>query len=301
MRLALEHVRRMRGGSQAHIMRCNDENFYVVKFANNPQGLRVLANDMFGTRLAARMGICVPDVDVIEVADALIRNTLDLTIELGGGRVRCAPGKQFGSRYPGHPARIRVYDFISPEQIPQITNLADFLGAFVFDTWTYNTDGRQAILVSQGDVGIGGSPHKPLKAMMIDQGWCFNSGEWNFPDAPLRRFYTKRELYERVKGIEAFEPWLDWLENRLSLDILREEADKVPVEWYERDHERWNRLVERLYTRRTRVRELVWSARSMSPNPFANWIESPSRRVLATEFPKSQGVVRPGLRLRELC
>jgi len=285
MRLAVEHVRRMRGGSQPHLMRCDDQNFYVVKFKNNPQGLRILANDMFATRLAARMGLRVPDVDVIEVADELIRNTRDLVVELASSRVLCAPGKQFGSRYPGHPSRIRVYDFIGPEQIPQITNLADFHGAFVFDTWTYNTDGRQAILVSQGDVGIGGSPHKPLKAMMIDQGWCFNSGEWNFPDAPLRRFYMKRELYERVKGIEAFEPWLDWLENRLSLDILHEEADKVPVEWYEGDHEALNRLVERLYARRTRVRELIWSSRNTIPNPFASWIMAACPRSVSERRP----------------
>src|SRR3974390_1735701 len=26
---------------------------------------------------------------------------------------------------------------------------------------------------------------------MIDQGFCFNAGEWNFPDAPLRGLYAR--------------------------------------------------------------------------------------------------------------
>jgi hypothetical protein len=47
----VQHVRRMRGGSQSHLMRASDGHFYVVKFQNNPQHLRVLANEMFATRL----------------------------------------------------------------------------------------------------------------------------------------------------------------------------------------------------------------------------------------------------------
>jgi hypothetical protein len=34
---ALRMVRKMRGGAQAHLLECEDGNFYVVKFVNNPQ------------------------------------------------------------------------------------------------------------------------------------------------------------------------------------------------------------------------------------------------------------------------
>ena len=50
----------MRGGAQSHLMRCSDEAYYVVKFQNNPQGVRILANELLGTRLAARLGLRVP-------------------------------------------------------------------------------------------------------------------------------------------------------------------------------------------------------------------------------------------------
>ena len=53
MVLAVEHIRRMRGGAQSHLMRCDDGGYYIVKFQNNPQHIRVLANEMLGTKIAA--------------------------------------------------------------------------------------------------------------------------------------------------------------------------------------------------------------------------------------------------------
>jgi len=101
MRLAVEHVRRMRGGAQAHLMRCDDDGYYIVKFQNNPQHLRILANEMLATRLAARLGLCVPQVEVVEVRPELIAYTTDLVMQLGMGRIPCSAGKQFGSQFPG--------------------------------------------------------------------------------------------------------------------------------------------------------------------------------------------------------
>ncbi|MGB7667998.1 MAG: HipA family kinase, partial [Candidatus Acidiferrales bacterium] len=104
MPLATEHIRRMRGGAQSHLMRCEDENFYIVKFQNNPQGTRILANELLGTRLAARMGVAVAGAEVIEVRPEMVALTEDLVVQLGRGRVPCAAGLEFGSQYPGHPA-----------------------------------------------------------------------------------------------------------------------------------------------------------------------------------------------------
>src|SRR6266516_3001356 len=59
----------MRGGAQAHLMRCSDGNFYVVKFRNNPQHLRVLANELLATRLAQGAELPVAAAEVVEVGD----------------------------------------------------------------------------------------------------------------------------------------------------------------------------------------------------------------------------------------
>jgi hypothetical protein len=288
MRLAVEHVRRMRGGAQAHLMRCDDGGYYIVKFQNNPQHLRILANEMLATRLAARLGLCVPQVQVVEVRPDLIAYTSELVVQLGIGRTACTAGKQFGSQFPGHPARMTVHDFLPDEQLGGVRNLPDFLGIFVFDKWTCNTNGRQAIFFREPedrpgpalspvpDPGPlahagGAAPATPYVAMMIDHGFCFNAGEWDFPDAPLRGLYARHRVYQGVAGMEAFEPWLDRLEIHMTEAALGEEAGHIPPEWYADDWQALERLIERLYARRKRVRELILSARKSGRDPFPNW------------------------------
>src|SRR5580658_5620143 len=98
---AIEHIRRMRGGAQSHLMRCDDAQYYVVKFQNNPQHTRVLANELLATRLAAAVGLTTPQVEIVEVSAWLIRNTPELEIDMGRERIPCTPGLQFGSRFVG--------------------------------------------------------------------------------------------------------------------------------------------------------------------------------------------------------
>ena len=58
--MAVQAIRRMRGGAQSHLMLGADGNAWVVKFQNNPQHIRVLANELIATRLAAAVGLTVP-------------------------------------------------------------------------------------------------------------------------------------------------------------------------------------------------------------------------------------------------
>jgi hypothetical protein len=284
MRLAVEHVRRMRGGAQAHLMRCDDDAYYIVKFQNNPQHLRILANEMLATRLAARLGLCVPQVEVVEVRPELIAYTTELVMQLGLGRIPCSAGKQFGSQFPGNPARMTIHDFLPDEQLCAVRNLTDFLGVFVFDKWTCNTNGRQAIFFREPEDRAGTASRPvfeelsgpapylaPYLAMMIDHGFCFNAGEWDFPDAPLRGLYARHRVYQGVAGMDAFEPWIDRLEKRITEAMLGEEAERIPPEWYQDDWDALARLLERLHARRKRVRDLILSARNSGRDPFPNW------------------------------
>jgi hypothetical protein len=106
--------------------------------------LRILENEWLGTRLPARPGLPCAAVSVVEVRGDLIAHTEDLVIPLGG-RVSSKAGLQFGSRYPGQPAETAVYDFLPKEQLRRVTYLKDFCGLLVFDKWTYNRNGREAI------------------------------------------------------------------------------------------------------------------------------------------------------------
>ncbi|MGA9571100.1 MAG: HipA family kinase [Candidatus Acidiferrales bacterium] len=275
MALAVEQVRRMRGGAQSHLMRCSNQAYYVVKFQNNPQGLRILANELLGTRLAARLGLSVAEPEVVEVGAELIAHTEDLVIQLGRGRAPCKAGKQFGSRYPGNLADVAVYDFLPDEQLREVTNLAEFCGMLVFDKWTCNTNGRQAIFFRETDGAAhslerGAGTATRYCARMIDNGFCFNAAEWNFPDAPLRGLYARHRVYESVRGMDSFEAWIARVE-RIEETALEEICAQIPPEWYDCDSDALERLLEQLLRRRKLVRELIVSAWKSSAQPFPNW------------------------------
>jgi len=264
MVLAVEHIRRMRGGAQSHLMRCDDGGYYVVKFQNNPQHTRILANEMLGTRIAARMGLPVPRTEVVEVRRELIEMTADLVMQLGQGSMPCRPGMQFGSRFPGHPAEMVVHDFLPDEQLREVENIVDFAGMLVYDKWTCNTNGRQAIFFLEPG-------RSRYQALMIDQGFCFNAGEWSFPDAPLRGIYLRHRVYQHVCGMDSFEPWLSRVEQRMNKALLGEIAEHLPPEWYDGKFEELENLLDRLDRRRERVRELIVQARDSGRQPFPNW------------------------------
>jgi hypothetical protein len=107
--------------------------------------------------------------------------------------------------------------------------------------------------------------------MMIDQGFCFNAGEWNFPDAPLRGLYLRHRVYEHVTGMDSFEPWLGRIEERMCRGVLGEIAEEIPPEWYNHELDQLGELLARLDERRARVRELIVQARNSGRQPFPNW------------------------------
>ena len=116
------------------------------------------------------------------------------------------------------------------------------------------------------------SSGKPYQTLMIDQGFCFNAGEWNFPDAPLRGLYARNRVYEGVRGGESFAPWLERLEKRITERVLDEVLREIPPEWYDDDLDPLLHVADKLYRRRTFVPELLLAARSSSRQPFPNWM-----------------------------
>jgi hypothetical protein len=259
---AVQHVKRMRGGAQSHLMRCEDGHYYVVKFQNNPQHRRVLVNELLATTLAERIGLPVPATRVVEVSGWLVESTQDLRMELAGGAEQCVAGTQFGARYVADPAEVQVFDYLPEGMLAKVQNVGDFAGMLCLDKWTCNANGRQAVFWKRPG-------ERRYRATFIDQGYCFNAGEWNFPDSPLRGVYARNEVYSGVMGWESFEPWMSRIE-RMSQAEIGEAAQEVPLEWYE-DWDELERLVTELDRRRMRVRELVEAFRTSSRKPFQNW------------------------------
>ncbi|MGA2689129.1 MAG: HipA family kinase [Candidatus Korobacteraceae bacterium] len=265
---AVQHIRRMRGGAQSHLMRCADSNYYVVKFQNNPQHTRVLVNDWLGTRLAEMIGLPVPVVEVVDVNPWLIEHTSELRIELCGRRTMVSSGPSFGSRYVVSPKEGQVYDYLPENMIGRVRNLGQFAGMLAFDKWTCNADGRQAAFWKR-------SGQRKFTASFIDQGYCFNAGEWSFPDAPLRGVFGRNDVYADITGWDSFEPWLSRIES-FPESPLQSLVDQIPPEWYDSAVDELDRLLCQLLERRSLVRDLVLSFKNSSRNPFPNWLNAAS-------------------------
>jgi len=277
--LALEVIRRMRGASQPYLLRCADESNYVVKFQNNPQHVRILANEMLAARLAMLMGLPVATPAFVEVPPGLIRGTPPLELEIGSRRELCLAGLQFGSRYPGAPSQTLVVDFLPDRLLGRVKGLASvFLGGFVFDKWTCNCDGRQVVFhrsVNDEDPAY--------SALLIDQGFCFNDGDWSFPDSPIRGLYPRRLVYAEVQGLKSFEPFLSRVEN-LDSSQIGDCISQMPGEWCGPDPGKLNQLAEILYKRRRGIRQAIIDAKNSSLKPFPNWRET---KMIAQPRPNS--------------
>jgi hypothetical protein len=269
--IAIQQIRRMRGGAQSHLMLASDNNLYVVKFSNNPQHVRVLANELLATRLAEAVGLAVPPSEVIEVSDWLIQHTEELNIELRGGAQRCQAGLHYASRWVGGLMPGQTVDYLPQEQLLEVRNLAEFAGILALDKWTCNINGRQAVFQK-------GRRDRRYNATFIDQGYCFHAGDWKFVDAHLGGVFAENTVYRGVTGWASFEPWLSRIEN-LGPETAWAIAEIIPPEWYGGDLSALELLIDRLLTRRARVRELIVGFGESARRPFPNWGEEGENRL----------------------
>jgi hypothetical protein len=280
---AIRHIRRMNGGSQAHLCSGSDGQDYIVKFQNNPQGNRTLVNDLLGTLLARYMGLPVPDPAIVDVREDLVCGLRDRTLRCLPGSKLGLPGLCFGSKYltPRIPASHRS-NSIAPGSLNRayllkLGNLEDFAGMLVFDKWVCNTDPRQVLFIRDENDNAD-------KVFMIDFGYCFHACNWRFPEYRLTGVFGEWFVYNAIEGMEAFEPWLQILENDLDEDVLRSFASLVPPEWYVFDVQALSALLTSLNKRRKVVRDILQHCCSATPHSFRNWMTSVNRHSFAASI-----------------
>jgi hypothetical protein len=260
---AVQHIRPMRGGSQSHLMRASDGAYYVVKFQNNPQHLRVLANELIAGRLGRWLGLPIPPVEIIAVSAWLVEHSPEMRVHIASGSKLCRCGRQLASFYGLPDSEGALFDYLPEDSLKKVANLGDFARMLVLDKWTANNDGRQAIFRRA-------KGQKKFHAEFIDQGYCFNGGDWAFSDSSLRGVFANPVVYAGVTGWEDFDPVLSRAERASATDLWSCAAG-LPEEWYEADRSALERLIEQLYRRRLIIRDLIDQFRRSSRNPFPNW------------------------------
>src|SRR5271165_6547817 len=216
-------IRKMRGGAQAHLLECDDGHFYVVKFRNNPQHRRILINEWIASVFLNYLQISTPEAAIVNLSAEFLESNAEIYIQLGSRHQAVEPGWHFGSRYPGDPSKIMVYDFLPDTLLDKVVNAGEFLGALAFDKWMGNADARQSIFfrarlrqwsppagkpapqapragfVAQAPRAgfVAQAPRAGFVAQMMDHGYIFDGPHWNFPDSPLQGLYFRPAVYQR--------------------------------------------------------------------------------------------------------
>ncbi|MFN7920546.1 MAG: HipA family kinase [Bryobacteraceae bacterium] len=264
-------IRRLRGGSQAHLVEAEDGDCYVLKARNNPQHHRILPNEWVAAVCLRYLQLPCPETAVL----ALNESIPELTARRGEREVPIEPGWHFGSRYVSNPAQCEPWDFLPDKLLEKIVNGRDFLGMYLFDQWTSNADGRQAVFF-RAQMRLPKSEEREpvirpaLVASFIDHGFCFQGPSWRYADAARQGLYHRRLVYERVTGWDDFEPWLSRIEH-FPEEVLDRALREIPMPWFDGPSERdeFEALLERLLHRRTSIRRLAEAGRGI--NLFPKW------------------------------
>jgi hypothetical protein len=272
---AIRLIRKMRGGAQAHLFQCDDGHFYVVKFRNNPQHRRILVNEWMASAFLQYLELSTPPVEIVNLSAEFLGANPEVHIQLGSRHSPAEPGWHFGSRYPGDPAKIIVYDFIPDLLLDKVANRDEFLGVLAFDKWIGNADARQSIFfrarLQQWSPAKADRPQRlGFIASMMDHGYIFAGPHWNFPDSPLQGLYFRPSVYRSARSLDDFQPWLDRLMH-LPDEIVDRAQKQIPPAWLEGDEAEFEALLNKLMRRRQRVPDLIEESRRGRIDPFPAW------------------------------
>jgi hypothetical protein len=273
--LARRHIKKMRGGAQSHLIEGDDGCFYVVKFLNNPQHRRILVNELVCSIFLRYLQISCPDAALMEVTPEFLGSNPQVSLELGTQSIAVPAGRHFGSKFPGDPAELAVYDFLPDVLLQKVNNLSDFLGCLVFDKWVGNADARQSIFFRARlrEWTRTESAH-PLKlgfvALMIDHGFAFNGPHWDFPDSPIQGVYSRKLVYGAVRSLDDFQPCLDRVMH-FPEEVVDQALKQTPPEWIAGEEDAFEHLLEKLLRRRKKLPDLIGDCRKAKLNPFPNW------------------------------
>ena len=257
------------------MIEASDGHCYVVKFLNNPQHRRILVNEWISSVFLRYLGIATPEAAMVNIPPEFLAANPEVSIQLGSRRQEVSPGWHFGSRFPGDPARMTVYDFLPDTLLEKVENRADFAAVLAFDKWMGNADSRQAIffrarLVEPAYEAPDAAPRQGFVAQMMDNGYVFEGPHWRLGESAAQGLYFRTQVYAGVRGLAAFEPWLERIRH-FPEEVVDGAVKGIPTAWLDGDEEALEQLLDRLMHRRARVADLIESCRGERSNPFPAW------------------------------
>lgn len=239
---AIQYIKPMKlGWTRPHIFRCDNQELYVVKFINNPDGTGVLANEWIASRLGRMLKLPVAKSSKILITDEL----LDMYPELK--RMEIDSGLHFGSRF--EKDGVNVGDHID---LSDCRNVESAAGMIVFDHWINNWD-RHRTQANLLYLEI------RKEILLIDHSDAFFGPDWNMEawwDHPEDIDVFWGPLYEKfvpyIDNSNPFGKYLSAIES-LSENDLRSATRGLPGQWSIPEDD-LNQLIDFLLYRKDRIR-----------------------------------------------
>ena len=211
----------------------------AVKFLQNPQGPRVLINELVSFGVASALGIEHPRVGIAEV-DAIVLPSDGVlnTFDRWGDPCMLEPGLHFYSQWLEPADRIEADDLKSST----VKNASMLAGVVLLDLLVNNWDrkrGNMNLLLHRESGG--------QRLKLIDMGMAFGGSLWtigNLTDSslppveePLRYADELGDILAGINVQEAFDPYLRRLEI-LTRTRLQDIVQAVPDAWRITEEER---------------------------------------------------------------
>jgi hypothetical protein len=196
-----------KGVSSPRLMEFNDRYLYVVKFKNNPKGLRVLVNEFVAGELARLLELPVAPFKVVQFSSKEKHsNSLRSLHDTNSGHQFCSQFIPHSFGLPKNPP---------PKHL--ISNRKDIVGLIFFDYWIANKDRhRNNILLKP-------LPNGTYYVYLIDHSHCF----------PGNYLWTKQSLQKGPKKLKSrlVHHWVaSLLEDRYELEECIKKIMSIPKE-----------------------------------------------------------------------
>ncbi len=244
--------RKLRGGSQAHLVKGDDGRYYAAKFRNNPQGNRSLINEWISHRLFVRLGIATPRVRLLNLA-VNCANDPSLYFSIGTRKIAIEPGLHFGSECPVDPNKVALFDYLPRRLLTTVSNASDFGRVLVADRWLCQSDSRQALFYRER------SALSPLsmRAVFVDNGQLLGGLNWAFHDADSRGVYHDPIVYSTFDLETVCQQTVEAV-CAISEEDLYACCDGIPEEWIQlEDTQSLRDILLKLLKRQRQLRYLV--------------------------------------------
>jgi hypothetical protein len=260
----------MKGGSQPHLIAGDDGHFYVVKPKDNPQHRRVLVNEWISAVFLRFLRIASPETAPVWISDEFLAANPEMIVQRGRHQDPISSGWHFGSRLPGDPNQLAIFDTLPGVLLAKVVNLRDLGGLLVFDRWVANADYRQLVFF-RAQVAEPGSVRPGFVMWAIDHGFAFQGPNWNLKGGGRQGLHHTNPHYQSLSQWEQLEPWLTWIEN-FPDEVADQALASMPREWLgPGDEAELEALLEQLFRARRRIRHDVEDLLRAEAGLFPNW------------------------------